>query len=198
MANEKKARRLLEQLEEEGTGDIQRTLAIHQNVLMLMTGEGSKVKVPERPVREEPRRATPEGIPSPPSAGEAIPGAKDSRVAKDSRIEDARNVIGGPEEAKKEEKKVRKAIAEDEKLARAHGVAVGADHPEDRGLEGATTDEPEDEDEETDEEEPEEGEEESEESDDESEEEESEERDSSRPTARKRSGRVKKTGRKGR
>lgn len=151
--SEAKAKRLMQQLEDEGLGNRDRVLAIHHQALAELVGVKTKMTIPKKETRPEPRRATPEGVPSPPSAGENRPGAKDARVAKDSRIDDARNAVGGPEVAKQREAEVRQAIEDDEALAEEHDVAIGADHPDDRGMEGATTDEPEsDEDEDEDEE----------------------------------------------
>ena len=131
-----KSKKLMDQLEEEGIENVHRTLAIHHQVLMDLVGGGkSKVEVPKRAKREEPKKSVFDPATmrrSPPSAGEPMPpGAKDSRVAIDDRLESAANTVGGdPAEKIAEEKE---KIAADVAQAKKSGTEIGADHPDDKG-----------------------------------------------------------------
>lgn len=128
-----KSQKLMEQLENEGLDNVQRVLAIHHQVLMDLTGGKSKVEVPKRPKHVEPKTSQFDPATmrrSPPSAGERV-GAKDSRVAIDDRLESAANTVSGDPAEKIAEEKAK--IAADKKLAKAHGIEEGADHPDDLG-----------------------------------------------------------------
>jgi hypothetical protein len=124
--------------------------------LMALTGDPSELEGPQRAKRKTPKTnpPDPDAVRSPtqerpndrrvakddridePKQHKA---AKDARLAEDERIDSARNAVGGEEEAEEREAEERRKIKADKKLAKQHHVPEGEPHPDDEGMDGATT-----------------------------------------------------------
>lgn len=96
-----KATRLLGQLEKEGLENTHRSISVLHQIVCELVGFETALDIPAKHVPVEARRQTPEGIPSPRSAGESLTefkGSKDDRVARDSRIQDEDAAVDKDEE----------------------------------------------------------------------------------------------------